>query len=92
MRSRYSAYVVHDAGYLLRTWSPATRPRSVAFDDDLVWTGLEILASSGGSAFHTTGSVEFCASYRAGGRHDRLRESSSFVRADDGSWVYERGR
>ncbi|WP_275423743.1 YchJ family protein, partial [Virgisporangium ochraceum] len=28
MRSRYSAFALGDADYLLRTWHPTTRPRS----------------------------------------------------------------
>src|SRR2546429_6760422 len=28
MRSRYSAFAVGDAGYLLRTWYPSARPRT----------------------------------------------------------------
>ena len=34
MRSRYSAFVVLDAGYLLRTWHPETRPASLELDPD----------------------------------------------------------
>ena len=55
MRSRYSAFVVHDAAYLLHTWSAANRPRDVRFDDDVRWTGLDVLDRTGGSAFHTEG-------------------------------------
>src|SRR5262249_12900002 len=29
MRSRYSAFAVGDAGYLLRTWHPSARPRTL---------------------------------------------------------------
>ena len=63
MRSRYSAFVVHDTSYLLRTWSARTRPENVRFDNRLRWTGLEVLGSTGGSAFHTEGTVEFRARY-----------------------------
>jgi uncharacterized protein YchJ len=30
MRSRYSAFAVADAGYLLRTWHPSRRPRTLS--------------------------------------------------------------
>ena len=33
MRSRFSAYAVHDEPYLLRTWHPATRPAARAGGD-----------------------------------------------------------
>ncbi|MET9592613.1 YchJ family metal-binding protein [Streptomyces sp. NPDC006516] len=87
MRSRYSAFVVRDAGYLLRTWHPETRPPSVDFDPAMRWTGLEILEATEGSAFHTTGTVTFRAHYSDDGRPDALHEKSRFVR-HDGAWVY----
>lgn len=86
MRSRYSAFVKRDEGYLLRTWHPRTRPARVEFDPGMRWTGLEILATSDGSAFHTTGTVTFRASYQGGSLHERSR----FERVD-GAWVYVDG-
>lgn len=87
MRSRYSAFVVRDAGYLLRTWFSATRPASVDFDEEMRWTGLEVLGTSGGTAFHEGGTVEFRARYRLRGRDGEQRENSRFVR-EAGQWVY----
>ena len=43
MRSRYSAFVLGDAAYLLATWHPSTRPRSLELDDAVRWTGLDVL-------------------------------------------------
>lgn len=86
MRSRYSAFVKGDAGYLLRTWHPRTRPRTLDLDPRMRWTGLEILDTSDGSAFHASGTVEFRASYRGGALHERSR----FERVD-GAWVYVDG-
>ncbi|USQ87386.1 YchJ family metal-binding protein [Streptomyces phaeoluteigriseus] len=86
MRSRYSAFVKGDAGYLLRTWHPRTRPGRLDLDPGMRWTGLEILDTVDGSAFHTTGVVEFRASYRGGA----LRERSRFERVE-GAWVYVDG-
>ncbi|MFJ8924713.1 YchJ family protein [Streptomyces sp. NPDC102415] len=90
MRSRYAAFVVQDAGYLLRTWHPSTRPAAVDFDPAMRWTGLEILETTEGSAFHTTGTVTFRAHYTDDGRPDALHEKSRFVR-EQGAWVYEAG-
>ena len=42
MRSRYSAYAVGDAGYLVRTWHPRHRPDEVLVDDLTEWTGLSV--------------------------------------------------
>ncbi|PAZ12850.1 hypothetical protein CLM62_28255 [Streptomyces sp. SA15] len=86
MRSRYSAFVKGDAPYLLRTWHPRTRPARLDLDPGVRWTGLEILGTRDGSAFHTTGTVEFRASYRGGA----LRERSRFERVD-GAWTYVDG-
>ncbi|MFE9030966.1 YchJ family protein [Streptomyces iakyrus] len=86
MRSRYCAFVQGDTGYLLRTWHPRTRPGTLELDPEMRWTGLEILGTSGGSAFHSAGTVEFRASYRGGSLHER----SSFERVD-GAWVYVDG-
>ncbi|MFF4708168.1 YchJ family protein [Streptomyces sp. NPDC001288] len=86
MRSRYSAFVERDEPYLLRTWHPRTRPVRLDLDPGMRWTGLEILATADGTAFHTTGTVEFRASYRGGSLHERSR----FERVD-GAWVYVDG-
>ncbi|PNG20842.1 YchJ family protein [Streptomyces cahuitamycinicus] len=86
MRSRYCAFVKGDAGYLLRTWHPRTRPGTLELDPGMKWTGLEILGTTGGSAFHNTATVEFRASYRGGSLHER----SGFERVD-GAWVYVDG-
>lgn len=87
MRSRFSAFAVRDAAYLLRTWHPTTRPADLDLDPRQRWTRLEILSSSGGSAFHTEGTVEFRAHYTLRGHTGRLHENSRFVRVD-GQWVY----
>ncbi|MEU7056421.1 YchJ family metal-binding protein [Streptomyces sp. NPDC046197] len=86
MRSRYTAFVRQDAGHLLRTWHPRTRPARVDFDPGMRWTGLEVLGTTGGSAFHTTGTVTFRATYRGGVLHERSR----FERVE-GAWVYVDG-
>ena len=94
MRSRYSAYVLGDAGYLLATWHPGTRPATLALDAGTRWLGLEVrrLASTGpDDAGRATGTVEFVARYRTGGgRAVRLHELSRFVR-EDGAWYYVDG-
>ncbi|MGX4693151.1 YchJ family protein [Streptomyces sp. JNUCC 63] len=86
MRSRYCAFVRRDAEYLLRTWHPRTRPARLDLDARMRWTGLEVLDATGGSAFHTTGTVTFRASYRGGSLYERSR----FERVD-GAWVYVDG-
>lgn len=93
MRARYCAYALHNEAFLLVTWLPTSRPSRVRFDPDLRWTGLEILATSDGTAFHRRGTVEFVAHYevRRAGRWvaGRMHELSQFVRTDQ--WFYVEG-
>ncbi|MFE9042397.1 YchJ family protein [Streptomyces sp. NPDC012421] len=90
MRSRYSAFVVGDAAYLLRTWAPETRPGGLDLDPGMRWTGLEILDTSEGTPFHQRGTVTFRARYVHGGEPGALHERSRFTR-HDGAWVYVDG-
>ncbi|MTE17899.1 hypothetical protein F0L17_01870 [Streptomyces sp. TRM43335] len=90
MRSRYSAFAVRDRGYLLRTWHPDTRPTRLDLDPHVRWRRLEILSTTGGSPFHTEGTVAFRAHYTERGRPgapEVLEEHSRFAR-HEGAWVY----
>lgn len=86
MRSRYSAYVLGERDYLLRSWHSSTRPADLELDDGARWLGLKVLHAEGG-AEDAEGSVEFVARYKIGGRAYRMEEKSRFVR-EDGRWVY----
>ncbi len=89
MRSRYSAYVLGLADYLLATWHPSTRPATLEPNPEgLRWLGLEVRRHSGQDADHAT--VEFVARSKLGGRAQRLHETSRFVR-EDGRWFYVDG-
>ncbi|MFJ3905337.1 YchJ family protein [Streptomyces sp. NPDC090025] len=90
MRSRYSAFVVRDEPYLLRTWAPGTRPADVDFDPGLRWAGLDIEDTTDGSAFHQQGTVTFRARFRQDGTAGELHERSRFAR-HEGAWVYVDG-
>lgn len=87
MRSRYSAFAVEDEAHLLRTWHPRTRPARVPFDPDQRWTGLKIIATSGGGPLDSAGSVEFRATHSRGAGPEVLHEDSHFERVD-GAWFY----
>ncbi|GAA1640035.1 YchJ family protein [Georgenia ruanii] len=89
MRSRYSAFAVGDAAYLLGTWHPTTRPPVLELDDDLTWRRLDILRAAGGP-FDTDGVVEFVAHHRSSAGRGTLHEVSRFVR-EDGRWWYVDG-
>ena len=42
MRSRYSAFVLERAPYLLATWHASHRPASIEFESGVKWLGLEV--------------------------------------------------
>jgi len=88
MRSRYSAFVLERASYLLATWHARTRPTSLDFDPSARWLGLEVRAhvSTGPDAAE----VEFVARMRAASKAVRLHERSRFVH-EGGRWFYVDG-
>jgi len=87
MRSRFSAFAVGDSAYLLATWHKSTRPKRVLIDPADEWTYLEIVGRTDGGPFHTTGTVEFRAHYKAHGKPGVVHENSKFVR-EEGAWTY----
>ncbi|MFD2091027.1 YchJ family protein [Blastococcus deserti] len=87
MRSRYSAFALGHIAYLLETWHPDTRPRALDLDPAVRWTGLEVLATTGGGLLGAEGTVQFRAHYVTGGRTGVQQETSRFVR-EGGRWRY----
>lgn len=88
MRSRYSAYVLGNAGYLLATWHDSTRPPALDMDQAHVtrWLGLDVKQHVLKDADHA--SVEFIARFKIGGAPAvRQHEVSRFVR-EHGRWYY----
>ena len=88
MRSRYSAYALDLADYLLATWHASTRPARLDLLPGLRWLGLELRGQQLHDADHA--SVEFVARSKLAGRAQRLHETSRFVR-EDGRWYYHDG-
>jgi SEC-C motif domain protein len=88
MRSRYTAYVVREPDYLLRTWHASTRPAALTLEEDVRWLGLTIKRH----VMHEPDQalVEFVARYRVGGKGHRLHETSRFERVN-GQWFYVDG-
>ncbi len=92
MRSRYCAYALKLADYLLGTWHASTAPGEIDFPPTK-WLGLEVKhTESRGDA----GVVEFIARYRdSTGRAGRLHEVSRFVSdgvGQDARWLYIDGQ
>ncbi|GGR51084.1 hypothetical protein GCM10008959_10540 [Deinococcus seoulensis] len=81
MRSRYSAYALGNARYVLDTWHPDTRPATLDLRDGTRYLGLRVRGAAGPF-------VEFTAQLRLpGGERYALRENSEFVQLE-GRWVY----
>ena len=89
MRSRYTAYVLHDEAYLLATWHETTRPPSIDFSTDVDWHGLTVKSATGAS-LDNAGAVEFTARFRRGDAHLELHELSTFSQ-ENGRWFYVDG-
>lgn len=90
MRSRYSAFAVGDPAYLLATWHPSTRPKDLELDETIRWYRLDVRATTAGTPFDTSGTVEFEAFRKGPGGPGSQHEVSSFVR-EGGRWFYVDG-
>lgn len=88
MRSRYSAYALGLADYLLATWHPDTRPAALDLADGPKWLGLTVVRHE--ATGDERAIVAFVARYKAGGRAGKLAEVSRFVR-EDRRWYYVNG-
>lgn len=86
MRSRYSAFVREDAGYLLATWHPDFRPPSLTLTPGLRWLGLQVKAVV--RLQEDAAEVRFIARSRIGGGPAIRHEERSRFRRVDGRWYY----
>ena len=87
MRSRYSAFAEGNVSYLRYSWHPSHRPDDLDLEKGLRWSGLRIVATSGGASTDAVGSVEFVATFEVDGRAGEVHEVSNFERID-GRWIY----
>lgn len=87
MRSRYAAFVLLDAAYLLRTWHPDTRPAQLELDPAVQWRRLDIVSTGRGGPLDSEGTVEFKAHYLHDGERGAQHETSRFLR-EDRRWYY----
>ena len=89
MRSRYSAFVLAQADYLLATWHTSRRPATIEFDPGVKWLGLEVRHHRLLDASHAE--VEFVARQKSPGSPAlRLHERSRFL-SEGGRWFYVAG-
>lgn len=87
MRSRFSAYVTKDVHYLLHTWDPSTRPKTLDMAQSPQWLDLQIITSSDHG---NCGAVEFKATYLRGNTTGVLHETSRFI-LQKHRWFYVDG-
>lgn len=89
MRSRYTAFVLERADYLLATWHASRRPPGIEFDPGVKWLGLDVRQHRPLDDSHAE--VEFVARQKSPGSPAvRLHERSRFVR-EAGRWYYVDG-
>lgn len=91
MRSRYSAYALRKADYLIKTWHPQTLPNKLAEDiSEAKWIELEIHGVKSGSQTNEA-FVDFTARYRnKQGKAEKMHEISRFIKQGD-HWFYVDG-
>jgi SEC-C motif domain protein len=90
MRSRYSAYVMGDISYVLKTWHSSTRPPGIDPETTPNWCSLEIIHTERGQVGDDEGIVEFSAKALSQKKTFELHETSRFVK-EDGQWLYVSG-
>jgi SEC-C motif-containing protein len=91
MRSRYSAYFLQNAEYLLATWYKTTRPKQLDFSqENVTWQKLDILHTKKGGVKDEKGRVEFKAFYLEKGESQTMHEISRFKKVA-GRWFYVDG-
>ncbi len=90
MRSRYTAYVRGDVGYLAETLAAGIRhefdqAEAKQMAGEAKWQGLEIRAVTGGGEADDEGTVEFMARFSLRGQQHLQHERATFAR-EDGLW------
>ena len=98
MRSRYSAFALQNAAYILETQSDQTASKA-ALEKDLSetrYTNLIVIETKRGRPYDKTGEVTFVAAYRpafasADERAGQIHECSQFAKVD-GRWIYTTGK
>lgn len=91
MRSRYCAFVMKDADYLIKTWHPDCH--AAAFREEISagfasteWLGLTVFEHVCSEA-DNTGYVSFVARFREHGKAGAIIERSRFLK-ENGEWYY----
>lgn len=94
MRSRYSAYVIQDADYLVATWHSSARHDALKSDisasfAQTTWLGLTVYEEAEGKD-STEGYVSFIARFQDPHHESAVIERSRFLK-ESGRWYYVDG-
>lgn len=96
MRSRYSAYVLADVNYILKTTYPSQRKHYVAaaikkWATSSKWFKLDVLAKTKGTANDDLGTVTFKAYYFNEKNEPLIHHEHSRFRKENGIWYFSDG-
>jgi len=88
MRSRYSAYVIGNEAYILKTWHQSTRPEHLDLQSNhTAWFRLKVVDEVAGRINDSEGLVEFIAFYKINGKAHMMHEKSRFIK-EGNRWFY----
>ncbi|QIX97622.1 YchJ family protein [Cedecea sp. FDAARGOS_727] len=95
MRSRYTAFVLQDADYLVSSWHESCRHPTFKSEisggfGSTEWLGLTVYEEAEGSN-ENEGYVSFVARFNENGKQSAIIERSRFVR-ENGRWYYIDGQ
>lgn len=93
MKSRYTAYVLGNIDFLMKSHHSSTRPTNekeiiLAWTNSIIWLGLEIIEET--VPTNEVGYVTFKASYVEKGQQNIIYETSRFLK-ENKHWVYMDG-
>lgn len=96
MRSRYSAYVKKEIGYILTSLHPESRAdydekSTRAWAEAAEWHTFEILDTKNGGTGDDEGQVEFVTTFSEKGLKKEHRELSSFKKEGE-TWYFTEGK
>lgn len=88
MRSRYSAYALRLADYILQTWHTDTRPASLTIQDlqGIKWLKLQVVSHHVRDDTHAE--VTFIATYQSGKQKKSTLTEHSRFESLNGRWLY----
>lgn len=94
MRSRYTAFVLHNAGYLVSSWHPTRRYQTLESElsegfASTEWLGLTIFEEAQGKD-DTEAYVSFVARFEEKGHFKAIIERSRFLKENE-RWYYVDG-